>query len=98
MSLAIDTDQITAVLLPDGMWHAVASGSFDLDDGYWLVLRGGQERPAAGFVFRKPGGGWVVGPMGSVLAARTSAAPELDEPDDEPQSWSRVTSPDRGDR
>ncbi len=30
MSLAIDTDKITEVMLPDG-WHTVAKGSFSLD-------------------------------------------------------------------
>lgn len=92
MSLAIDIDQITAVLLPDG-WHPVADQSFDLDDAYWQVLRGGEEKPAAGFVFRKPGGGWVAGPLASVLAVRTNTGPE--EPD-RPAPRARVTSPDAG--
>ncbi len=31
MSLAIDVDSVIEVLLPDGEWHQVANGSFEID-------------------------------------------------------------------
>ncbi len=31
MSLAIDVDKVSTVLLPDGKWHVVADGSFETD-------------------------------------------------------------------
>ena len=31
MSLAIDVDSVTEVLLPDGKWHHVANASFEID-------------------------------------------------------------------
>ena len=63
MSLAIDVDAVTAVLLADG-WHPVHEQSFDVDsyefvgphpdqDHNFVLLAGGQENliPARGFSF-----------------------------------------------
>jgi hypothetical protein len=68
MSLYIDTDSVTAVLLADG-WHEVKGKSFDLDfyeyhSGELLVLRGRQEKrvSAAGFVFTDSEGPTDYGP------------------------------------
>ena len=81
MSLAIDTDKITEVMLPDG-WHTVAKGSFSLDayeyvkDGKTL-FRAGQEGlvlPATGFVFTDASGETICGPISSVRAVKLSKA------------------------
>ncbi len=80
MSLALDIDRITAVLLADG-WHAVADYSFTIDAYEYLwgaadrepVLLGGQDRhiTASGFQFRSTGNDLISGPLTSVLAVRT---------------------------
>lgn len=77
MSLAIDVDNVTEVLLPDG-WHVVYNATFHIDayefvDGHTALLGGGEEPlvPATGFAFvEKQGGPWVTGPITSVLAVR----------------------------
>src|SRR5712692_11207555 len=60
MSLAIDVDHVSEVLLSDGEWHRVAEGSFELDSYEYVRaadgpnaaprLGGGQEKlvPATG--------------------------------------------------
>jgi len=81
MSLAIDTDKITEVMLPDG-WHTVAKGSFGLDAyeferGGKTLFRAGQEglvRPATGFVFTDASGETICGPISSVRAVKLSKA------------------------
>jgi hypothetical protein len=73
MSLAIDTDNITRVLLADG-WHDVANQSFDIDsyEYMWcerLVHGGGNSGIcASGFTFTTTDGLFVCGPLTSVLA------------------------------
>jgi hypothetical protein len=78
MSLYIDTDKITEVLLTDGEWYEVEDGSFDLDsyEMHWdgrLVLPGGAVDgiPATGFTFKTPYEGYIYGPLTSVVAVRT---------------------------
>ncbi|RSM73470.1 hypothetical protein DMH04_41400 [Kibdelosporangium aridum] len=75
MSLAIDVDEITAVLLADG-WHTVANKSFTLDS-YEFVWRdstmhgGGQSGVcSAGFEFTDDSGAMLSGPLTAVLAVR----------------------------
>ncbi|OBK75442.1 hypothetical protein [Mycobacterium sp. 1164985.4] len=85
MSLAIDVNSVTAVLLPDG-WHKVADRSFDLDSYEFVEfhpdphrnpyppLSGGQETliPACGFRFIEDDdeGTPIEGPLTSVVAVR----------------------------
>ena len=80
MSLAIDIDEVSEVLLADG-WHAVLDESFYVD-AYEIL---GDTRPSkmrvdyshgAGFAFKEtlPKSGevvWTKGPMESVIAMRT---------------------------
>lgn len=78
MSLAIETDLVTRVLLADG-WHDVEDKSFEIDsyEFMWLkgmgetpMLRGGQDGlvPAAGYCFKRPNGHIVCGPLTAILA------------------------------
>ncbi len=82
MSLAIDVDDVTAVLLADG-WHQVADASFTLDSYEYLWAAGGpQDDPmilhgggrngicAIGFDFEEKGSGRIAGPLSSILAVR----------------------------
>lgn len=76
MSLAIQIEKVTEVLLADG-WHSVSSGSFDLDayeylDDAVLIHGGGANGVCAtGFSFREiDEPGRVVGPLTSILAVR----------------------------
>jgi hypothetical protein len=80
MSLAIDTNAVTAVLLADG-WHTVRPGTFDVDayeykeDGL-LVLTGGQNSGVAsvGFTFHtEDGKERIAGPLTAILAVKTRA-------------------------
>jgi hypothetical protein len=64
MSLAIDVDNITHVLLADG-WHEVHDASFGTDS-YEFVRR---EGAGAGFSFTE-GDHVLCGPLTSVLAIR----------------------------
>lgn len=78
MSLYINADMVTEVLLADG-WHTVADDSFTIDayEFHWndqLLLRGGQVDgvPSTGFAFTDEHKGDVItGPLTSVLAVRT---------------------------
>jgi hypothetical protein len=91
MSLAIDVDEVTAVLLADG-WHKVAEESFDIDSYEFVAgsrtVHGGGDSDvcASGFQFKErvrpdePGGsrGQAViirGPLSAVLAVRTTPLP-----------------------
>lgn len=76
MSIAINTDRVTEVLLTDG-WHIVDKNSFDLDSyeylwGERLLLGGGHEPliPATGFTFLDETGSRISGPLTAVLAVR----------------------------
>lgn len=89
MSLAINPDNVVAVLLADGLgWHEVAGDSFDLDsyefiephpnpDRDGLVLHGGGQSGvcATGFAFMDTGGDWLCGPLTAVLAVRCQPHP-----------------------
>lgn len=82
MSLQIDVDSVTAVLLADG-WHTIKYASFDIDayefhEDDELVLGGGQcsHVPSTGFRFTEDQGDGelvdVFGPLTSILAIRTA--------------------------
>ncbi len=78
MSLAIDVDEVTEVLLADG-WHTVSDKSFELDayEYTWSgeVAHGGGSSGvcATGFAFRED---WatpprlMAGPLTAILAVR----------------------------
>jgi hypothetical protein len=79
MSLAIDLDTVTAVLLVDG-WHTVLDKSFSIDAYEYVhegrtVLGGGAVEgvPSTGFTFKeqlfREGGPQVGMPSGSALIA-----------------------------
>lgn len=76
MSLNIDVDKVTEVLLADG-WHTVADGSFDLDSYEFHhgdhVLHGGGRSGvcATGFTFRDANGESLFGPLTAILAVKT---------------------------
>lgn len=90
MSLAIDTDHVTHVLLTDG-WHPVAAASFDIDSYeylHWsdrrcktdddpLIVHGGGNSGvcSAGFSFRTPDGDYLAGPLTGILAVRHDYRP-----------------------
>jgi len=65
MSLAIDIDRVTAVLLADG-WHQVEEESFVLDS-YEYVYRTEYD---AGFLFKTTGGDYIAGPLSAIQAVR----------------------------
>lgn len=74
MSLAIDSDSVTRVLLADG-WHDVLEGTFNIDAYEFMycgdgVLHGGGASGIcpSGFEFRTAGGVVLSGPLTSVLA------------------------------
>lgn len=99
MSLLIDIDRISAVLLPDG-WHSVAPlpdgrSSFVVDSyelfegggGGYPVLRGGQVSGivSTGFEFTETGTLKVyVGPLTSVMALRIGEGPPMSDEDEIP--------------
>lgn len=81
MSLAIDVDHVTEVLLADG-WHQVLDGSFTLDAYEYLwysagnpdeaqILHGGGNSGvcATGFGF-KSSDGWLYGPLTAIQAVK----------------------------
>jgi hypothetical protein len=86
MSLAIDIDKVTAVLLTDG-WHQVKDASFAIDSFEYLwyqrggdrdpmiLLGGGDEPliPARGFGFTTTDDDNLSGPLTSILAVKTSS-------------------------
>lgn len=79
MSLVIDVDKVSAVLLPDG-WYTAADWSFTIDayEYVWgsadnmLMLGGGQCNlvPSTGFSFTEESGAVISGPLTAVLAVR----------------------------
>jgi len=75
MSLAIDVDEVEAVLLADG-WHVVIDDTFDLDAYEFkrdtsLVHGGGSNGVCAtGFVFEDDDGQFMAGPLTAILAVR----------------------------
>jgi len=83
MSLAINVDDVVAVLLTDG-WHEVYGRSFDIDT---YEYKTGRERfisfdPESGvgvtymgFVFTSSDGDRVAGPMTAIQAVRVRESP-----------------------
>jgi hypothetical protein len=76
MSIAIDVNRVTEVLLADG-WHSVAGGSFTIDSYEYvceeeLLLPGGHESliPARGFTFSEPDRRRISGSLTAILAVR----------------------------
>ena len=81
MSLAIDTDHVVAVMLPDGGWYEVEPKSFDTDsyefmEGGRAIFAGGQSKetiPSTGAVWRdRSTGQTIYCPLTSVMAVRTA--------------------------
>jgi hypothetical protein len=82
MSLAIEIDDVSAVLLADG-WHIVADDSFTIDSyefvdgkdsrGDRVVVHGGGAEGicAVGFAFKRADETVICGPLTAVLAVRT---------------------------
>lgn len=76
MSLAIDVDKVTAVLLPDGEWYDVEGNSFDLDayefkhEGTSIHGGGQGGVSATGFVFKVRNRGVMYGPLTAIVAVR----------------------------
>jgi hypothetical protein len=80
MSLAIEVDNVTGVLLNDG-WHSVIDGSFDMDSyeflsGEFVLVGGGQVEgvSAMGATWKEKGKNWVACPLLSILAIRYKVA------------------------
>jgi hypothetical protein len=75
MSLSIDVDKVTGVLLPDG-WHDVADNSFDVDAYEFVhhgetIHRGGEGGVTSeGFRFKDGGGQRFYGPLTTLQAIR----------------------------
>ena len=76
MSLAIDVDTVTDVLLAD-CWHPVTDRSFDLDAYEFLyesrlLVGGGDEAgvPSTGFTFTTDTGDRLTGPLTAILALK----------------------------
>jgi hypothetical protein len=77
MSLAIDVDNVTAVLIA-GTWYEVADESFELDSYEYmtgeLILHGGGTAgiTAAGYRFKTRVGAWMYGPLTAIQSVRVS--------------------------
>jgi len=71
MSLAIDTDRVTAVLLADG-WHDVVDKSFNLDayEFMWDGRLVGSGSSATGYDFEEGNGSRLAGPLTAIIAVR----------------------------
>lgn len=76
MSLAIDVDTVTHVLLAD-RWHTVKGTSFAMDAYEYiyqgeLVLGGGQAAgvPSTGAEWTEPNGSHIACPVSAILAVR----------------------------
>ena len=75
MSLAIDVDEVSAVLLADG-WHEVGDQSFSLAayeyiHGGATIHKGGEAGlTSTGFRFSDAGGYVMYGPLTAILAVR----------------------------
>jgi hypothetical protein len=79
MSLAIDVDTVTDVLLADG-WHKVKGASFAMDAYEYLyqgelVLGGGQAAgvPSTGAEWTEPNGAHIACPVNAILAVKIKA-------------------------
>ena len=78
MSLAINTNQVSQVLMADGKWRTVATGTFDVD-AYEMVEQdeagnvvyvhnGVNAFCSTGFRFESSGGDLYAGPISAILA------------------------------
>jgi len=77
MSLYIEVDDVSAVLLADG-WHTVANQSFDLNAYEFhngVVLLTNRSVPHSGAAWTESDGAQVYCPLTAVLAVRTKAPP-----------------------
>lgn len=98
MSLLIDPERVSKVLLADG-WHVVEPKSFGCDSYeyvhmYWNGeekyvnhhLGGQSDVCATGYAFRVPGPGgrWVAGPLTAVLAVEYTQQPT---PTEDSPAW-----------
>ena len=78
MSLAIQVNDVAAVLLTTGAWLPVERGTFNIDsyeyfDGDETLHGGGRSgSSAAGFQFRSPDGQEVSGPLSAIVAVKRS--------------------------
>ena len=76
MSLAIQVNEVAAVLLTTGDWLPVEEGTFNIDsyeyvDGDKILFgRGRSGSSALGFQFRSPDGQQVSGPLSAIVAVR----------------------------
>lgn len=76
MSLAIEVDDVTSVLLTDG-WHKVIDKSFEIDAYEFthekeLRVGGGQVEgvSSTGVRWKEPEGSWIACPFERILAVR----------------------------
>jgi hypothetical protein len=80
MSMAIDVERVTSVLLPDG-WYEVSEGSFAvgsyeyLQSGESVYWGSGPASIPSGFSYENSGTR-IAGPLTTVLAVRYSSAKE----------------------
>jgi hypothetical protein len=80
VSLGIQVDNVTAVLLADG-WHQVGNHSFDIDayefmHGTLTVHGGGWGGvTTSGYAFAEPDGTILSGPLTAILAVRHGEKP-----------------------
>jgi hypothetical protein len=89
MSLAIQVDNVAAVLLPDG-WHDVADNSFNIDSYEYvhgdLTVHGGGWGGvcSSGYSFTEPDGTAFAGPLTAIVGVRgpglDKAAPRVELP------------------
>lgn len=77
MSLAIDIDKVTAVMI-GGVWHVVIEDSFAIDSfefvqGDRLEFGGGRCEliSASGFSFKGEDSQWVSGPLNTIQAVKS---------------------------
>ena len=77
MSLPIEVDRVSQVLLSDGKWHKVKGKSFDhaafaFMRGNRLILGGEKVEgvPSTGATWQEPDGSFVVCPLTAVQAVR----------------------------
>jgi len=81
VSLHIDTDKVSLIMLRDG-WHKVVEGTFTVGPYKYVTdvprADGGRRREpldagppgTVGFEFHDPNLGWIAGPIASIVALR----------------------------
>jgi len=77
MSLAIDVDKVTSVLLADGAWHDVSADTFMCDAYEFIWDAGGghtdifqESGHTVGYSFRDHAGVTISGPLTAILAVK----------------------------